>query len=76
MDSSDITVINVGGRIAFYPHVDTVEEIAEQAEVGRNFADRAEVIGTLNEYTEEVADEMEEWDTTDGVMHWNAPYDS
>lgn len=74
MDASDIAVIAVGANLAFYPKVDTVDEIIAQADVDEDFADRAEFITTLDEYVSDIETAMDMFDETDGVMHWSAPY--
>jgi len=75
-DADEIAVVLSGTGINFYPGAESAEEIAERAErVGDGFEDRAEVLGTLDEYVDKVVEHMDGFDgDPEGIIAADAPY--
>jgi len=76
-DADEIAVVESElGGIEFYPGVESAEEIAEKAErVSDDFAERHEVVGTLDEYVDKVVEHVNGYGAEPkGVIKADAPY--
>ncbi|MFB6251989.1 MAG: hypothetical protein ABEI27_09960 [Halobellus sp.] len=74
MEASEITVVSVNGRLAFYPGAEDVQDIAGQSDVPNDFTDRAEVVTTLDGFVDDIEESVERYDESSGVLLWEAPY--
>ena len=76
-DADQIAVVESElGGIEFYPGVESAEEIAEKAErASDSFPERHEVVGTLDEYVDDVVDHVNGFDDEpEGVIPSDDPY--
>jgi len=73
-DADEIAVVLTGTGINFYPDAESAEEIADRAgRVGDGFEERAEILGTLDEYADKVVEHVNGFDGDPKVSFRRAP---